>query len=155
MLAEARELIGDFEKKDSPTGHIQFARGELELAQGNLEKAIPLLREGIAYYGPTGDPRVSMAAEALSRAMEQQGNLAEAVEVLQDLENRQLLDMNARLRLAKLYWKTGNGKEAKPIETDLLKRLAYADPDYPILVELQRMQGTQTSNPSSNAPDRP
>lgn len=42
------------------------------------------------------------------------------------------------LRRAKLYRKAGRNKDAERIEADLLKRLAYADPDYSILVELKR-----------------
>ncbi len=140
MLAEARELIGRFEKMQRPSADIQYAKGELGLAQGNAKAATPLLRKALSDYRDFGDPVAFMAAEALSRALEQQGNLTEAIEALQSLEDQKRLEMRARFRLAKLYRKAGRGNEAQRIEADLLRRLAIADPDYPILVALKARQ---------------
>ena len=55
--------------------------------------------------------------------------------------------MKTQLRLARLYRKVGREQEAQKIEAELLRLLAYADPDHPILVELQRSQEVALSQP--------
>jgi hypothetical protein len=45
--------------------------------------------------------------------------------------------MNARAQLAGLYHKAGREPEAHAVEDHLLKLLAVADPDYPLLLELK------------------
>ncbi len=142
MIAEAQELIRRFEREGVRPAHIHYAEGELDLAQGNAKAAIPPLRKALSDYRDFGAPVAFMAAEALSKALEQQRNLTEAIEVLQSLEDQKRLEMRARFRLAKLYRKAGRGNEAQRIEADLLKRLAFADPDHPILLALKRSQAT-------------
>jgi hypothetical protein len=44
--------------------------------------------------------------------------------------------------LADLYREDGHVDKTRAIERDLLARLAVADPDYPLLVELKARQGT-------------
>jgi hypothetical protein len=44
-------------------------------------------------------------------------------------------------RLAQLYREMGAADDAHKIETKLLRLLAYADEDHPILVQLRRVQG--------------
>ncbi|MCZ6769693.1 MAG: hypothetical protein O7D93_10640 [Acidobacteria bacterium] len=48
--------------------------------------------------------------------------------------------LRIRAALASLYRETGRNKEAREIEEDLRKHLAYADPDHPILRQLERTQ---------------
>jgi hypothetical protein len=43
-----------------------------------------------------------------------------------------------RARLARLYRKTGNVGKAEGVEAHLLKLLALADPDFPLLQERSR-----------------
>jgi Flp pilus assembly protein TadD len=53
--------------------------------------------------------------------------------------------MRGRAQLARLYRKNGQFREAEAIEAQLLKLLAVADPDYPLLKELQARQSQSTS----------
>ena len=46
--------------------------------------------------------------------------------------------LRVRSALAKLYRETGYNEEAREIEEELRKHLAYADPDHPILRQLDR-----------------
>ena len=46
--------------------------------------------------------------------------------------------MTVEWQEAQLYRKLGRPSEAKRIEAELLKRLAHADPDHPLLVRLRR-----------------
>ena len=55
--------------------------------------------------------------------------------------------MRFRMELAQLYRKVGREEEAQKIEAELLKLLAYADPDHPMLVALQRSQEVALSQP--------
>ncbi len=48
--------------------------------------------------------------------------------------------LRTRLELAKLYRSVGRVDEARVVEADLRKLLALADPDHPILLELERLQ---------------
>ena len=109
-------------------------------------QAIALLEETVRRLGALqflcyGD------SESLARAWEQQGNFQKAIGVLEEVhpfKTRYLFPggapgwMKTQLRLAQLYRKVGREQEAREIEAELRKLLAYADPDYPILRQLQR-----------------
>ncbi len=55
--------------------------------------------------------------------------------------------MKTQLRLAQLYRKVGREQKAREIEAELLELLVYADPDHPILVELEGSQEVALSQP--------
>ncbi len=55
--------------------------------------------------------------------------------------------MKTQLRLAQLYRKVGRHPEADEIEAELLRLLAYADPDHPMLVELKGSQEVAVIQP--------
>ena len=85
-------------------------------------------------------------AEKLVAAFEAMGNLPKAIELLTTMgENRvgvtagNLFDrwLRDRAHLARLHRKAGHETEARTIEVHLLKLLAFADPDYPLLQELR------------------
>ena len=46
--------------------------------------------------------------------------------------------LRIRAALASLYRETGRNKEAREIEEDLRKHLAYADSDHPIILQLEQ-----------------
>jgi Domain of unknown function (DUF1897) len=52
--------------------------------------------------------------------------------------------MRGRAQLAALYRKNGQIREAEAVEAQLLKLLAVADADYPLLLELRGRAGTPT-----------
>ena len=61
--------------------------------------------------------------------------------------------MKTQLRLAQLYRKVGREQEAREIEAELLKLLAYADADHPFLRQLQRSQEVALAQPPNFSPD--
>jgi len=61
------------------------------------------------------------------------------------LPGRGSLCLRVRFLLAQLYRKVGRGQEAQEIEADLLKLLAYADPDHPILRQLKWAEAAATT----------
>lgn len=59
--------------------------------------------------------------------------------------------MNARAQLANLYHKVGRESEARGLEDHLLKLLAVADPDHPLLLELKSRVAERTDLASRSA----
>ncbi len=55
--------------------------------------------------------------------------------------------MKTQLRLAQLCRKVGRHPEADEIEAELLRLLAYADPDHPMFVELKGSQEVAVIQP--------
>ena len=48
--------------------------------------------------------------------------------------------MRDQMDLARLYRRLGRLQDAEKVEDELRTLLAYADPDYPMLVELNRLR---------------
>jgi tetratricopeptide (TPR) repeat protein len=142
LLSELRELIVRAEKDGwPPKFQVQYAKGALALAEGHNAQAILHLRGTVdTLQGLQFSPFTSMAEDLLATALEKQGDVASAIDALKPMELNDVdgPDLDARYHLARLYRKVGNKDEAQKIETDLLKRLKYADPDHPILRELQK-----------------
>lgn len=161
MLPEAEKALAIIEKKEFsvpwPTdiegkslteGTRKVARGELALARGRTAEALRLLEEAFNLIPPHGFTTYFLAAESLAQVYEQQGKLAQAVEVLRKAgeEKRRavynggvptLLWMRIRLRLADLYQNQGRQGLAQEIEAEVRQLLAYADDDHPIARELR------------------
>jgi hypothetical protein len=53
------------------------------------------------------------------------------------------------MRLAQLYRQGGQQAEARRVEADLLKLLAHADADHPILRQLQQSQDVAAAQPAN------
>jgi hypothetical protein len=88
--------------------------------------------------------------ETLASALAGQGDLDGAIRVLEFLSKQKrqvafyIVSNGAfweknQLLLARLYRKAGRATDAQRIEEELLKLLAVADADHPILLELQRL----------------
>ncbi len=135
----------------------KYFRGELALARGSTRQAIALFEEAIglaaawSFFGTGG-------SESLARAWERQDNLQTAIGVLEAVrpfKTRYLFPspyyvtewMKTQLRLAQLYRKVGREQEAREIEAELRKLLAYADPDHPFPRQIQRSQEVALSQP--------
>ena len=131
----------------------KIVRGELAMARGKTAQAIRLLQEGIE--PPWMGPFISayfLGTETLANAWEQQGNMSKAIRLLEESSqgrakalaalrgSSSFFWMRVRLRLASFYRKVGREQEAREIEAELRKLLAYADPDHPILRQLKRLQ---------------
>ncbi|MCZ6484519.1 MAG: tetratricopeptide repeat protein [Acidobacteria bacterium] len=144
FLTESETLLTQLERPPSSDPLTQLARGVLELRKGNTRESIQFientLKEGSNPY---------LSSLFLSEAWSQEGELQKAVQVLKEASEKKYLVLvpstnspirwlRVRSALAKLYRETGHNEEARAIEEELRKHLAYADPDHPILRQLDR-----------------
>jgi serine/threonine-protein kinase len=142
-IEDARALLPRLEQSPPETKLFQ---GQLAIADGRMEDAVRHLQ---AAGGPRSNtlPRLSNAWE-LARGYRSRGGVQEAIMILEDALNGSwseyvgatfgvALWIRNRELLADLYRTTGRQKEAEAIDADLLKLLAEADPDYPVLVRIK------------------
>ena len=128
-------------------GFLEAMQAEVLLASGQPSKAIPLLRKAVVQLAGTHKRTYYLALESLATALEQEGQLADAVQVLDtatQADSGKVLDtayewMRIEWKLAQLHRKVQQPEVAQKIEAELRKRLAYADPDHPILLQLNRL----------------
>ena len=156
LLREAREVISDLQKRwdhdnwgPGMRGYLLTIRGDLALAQGERARAIPLLQEGIEKIHHTATITFFLGSMDLANAWEQQGDSAQAIRVLEQSSQEknaacfagaQFVWQQAQFQLAQLYRKVGREADARRSEDELRKLLAYADPDHPIVLQLQGLQ---------------
>jgi hypothetical protein len=93
----------------------------------------------------------------LASVWERRGDRQRAIDVLREIwDGAPLTDveqhgpfghewMPSALRLAELYRRAGRRAEAEPIEAALRQLLSTADPDFPLLLQLQRLQAAWSS----------
>ncbi len=132
-----------------------LSHGEVALAEGNVEEAISLLKDGLFGLRSSGVYAYFRCSESLANAWERQGNLDMALRTLEDASQQKnrtyplpgdlaaspkLYWMRVRLRLAQLYRKLDREAEALEIEAELRELLRYADPDYWLLRQLQGLE---------------
>jgi hypothetical protein len=132
------------------------ALGELLLAQGKTVNGTRLLRDGLTEQRNHAYPSYFFGADLLARTYESNDNFSAVLEVLESASANRIrvngpaamsgatLWMRDQMDLATLYRRLDRAQDAEKIEGELRQLLAYADPDYPMLVELKRLQ----SNPS-------
>jgi len=136
------DLIG------APSGFGDIVRGERALARGRTREALALLEEAVprSLDAAEGVYAISfLGLESLAGIHQRQGRLLDAVRVLEDAsrEKGRLHDgaaafmwMRTQLRLAQLYRKLGRENDARRPEAELLRLLARADSDHPMLIEI-------------------
>ncbi len=160
LMSEAniaiRKLPAEFLPDQPPPWEMQRVTGEKLLAQGQAAKAVPLLRKGMKAARFEAMPVYFFDADWLARAYEKQGNLLAAVQVLEGASaNRAAVNfsvpmagvpfwMQDEMDLARLYRRLGRVQDAERIENELRKLLVYADPDFPLLVELKKLKDAPT-----------
>ena len=93
-----------------------------------------------------------LVSDILADAWEQQGELEQAARVLEDASSKKTFIVyggsaapnwfRIQWRLAEVYRKLGRNEDARRIEEELLKLLTYADPDHPILVQLENLHAS-------------
>ena len=128
-------------------GTLAFARGSFEAAIDLLEEGLPVLRAQYILFPRRSAPHGSdyaLGAETLARTWDAIGRPEEGVRVLEEASREksrfmwQKFDwMKAQLRLAELYRKVGREAEALAVEEELRRLLAHADPDLPMLRQLE------------------
>lgn len=122
---------------------VQYARGDLALARGQVGEAVELLRDAFEAAMKGRDYYLPLISQSYARALERQGDLPTAIQVMQQgweqkPGSRALDRIEHKNQLRWLYRKAGREQEAQQIESELVKLLAYADEDHPILRELKR-----------------
>ena len=125
---------------------------QFELKRGRPAPAISLLREAASLpEARSGGGQTLFGASTLAAALDEVGNGAEAVKVLEEAVGRRvslsgsLTDapvtirywMRAAAQLLGLYRKHGLEDKARDTEARLLKLLELADPEYPLLREIR------------------
>jgi tetratricopeptide (TPR) repeat protein len=144
-LADAERLAAERRRRppaEWTVGWTEF-EGHLRLAQGRHAEAVailaPLARDAIW-------PRIRMN-EALAAALAGTGNLAGAIATLDFTERRAIAVipyfgmydwLRARVLLAELYRTAGTPAHAAPIEQEVARYLAIADPNHPLVARLPR-----------------
>jgi tetratricopeptide (TPR) repeat protein len=147
LVREARGWLPAMEKRARRLGwgRRETVLGEIALAQGDLDEAIRRFEEAARLRHMRFDWQGSLlGAESFAAALRRKGQTKHAIEVLEQSQGEfRPFDTGSpywrknRLDLARLYRSVGRVEEARAIEADLLKRLALADADHPILVALK------------------
>jgi tetratricopeptide (TPR) repeat protein len=130
------------------TGALELARGHREAAATSFRRAIEMAARvpNSAIPSPSyASGQHLQAALNLATIMEADGKRSEAIALLEEAGRRRrdlgtgalTSWMRSRAHLARLYRKNGQIREAEAVEAQLLKLLAVADPDYPLLKELE------------------
>ena len=150
LLDEAERDIERYKGQIPPaaldTSFYPLLTGELELGRSHPGEAVRLLRLWLANKPLSDNP---WPAQKLADAWDGLGETSKAIEVLEKAVERQptLMPANPMLlhhmwlgsnaQLARLYRKNGDEAKARVIEDRLLKLLAVADTDHPLLKELR------------------
>ena len=154
LLAEAREALAQLEASVGGfywDNAFLVLRGELALAEGNAEAAISFLEAGLPLERTPGSWLHLPGSISLSRALLEKEEPTRALHVLEEtseLKSRSYQNrwqwMNTQLILAERYRELGYKAEAREIENELLGLLAYADPDFPLLLRLRGVRNSTT-----------
>ena len=159
LLPEAQKMISSLGETPGWKIHVNALAGELVLAQGQTEKAIPLLEQGLSEARNREMLHIFFfASESLARAWERQGDSEQALQVLEEASRArkefgelwplsETLSMRLQWQRAKLLRNMSREGEAQEIEAQLLQLLAYADPDHGILRALRNSRGVASTEP--------
>ncbi|HVS03496.1 MAG TPA: hypothetical protein VMT16_12055, partial [Thermoanaerobaculia bacterium] len=158
LVAEARSLTAALAERHSaarsyaagrrPTSAmVAAARGELALAEGRPEEALPLLEEAARALRASGLPAYFRVCESLATLLDRQGGRARAIALLEDASKQRgrlhgstrMPWMEVRLLLAELYRRDGRAAEAREVVDELRSLLALADPDLVLLRRLDEL----------------
>jgi tetratricopeptide (TPR) repeat protein len=148
VVQESQRFIENYQKFLENIFVIHL-KGEVALAEGRIEEAIHLLQQATDDFRHGGNHEFLISSDGLALAFERHGEPQEALRVLEDASPARRLEfawespfgmfwLRIQAHLAQLYRHTGRTEEARKIEGQLRKILAYADPDHPILLQLRR-----------------
>ena len=149
MLEEAERDIDRYESR-VPSAIVETSfypslMGQLELGRGRPRDAVRLLQSWLAAPNRALTlPMYQWPAQKLADALEALGNTAAAIEVLEKVGEHpppllvvRHMWLTSKAQLARLYRENGEEAKARAIEARLLKMLAVADADHPLIVELR------------------
>ncbi len=125
-------------------------RGEIALAHGHRAEAVRELEAAWEHVQLVlVPPSYYLGSESLAAILSRRGDVARAIQILERRPEEISLQwlgatpaylMRNRLQLAKLYRHVGRAEDARAVEAELSKQLAFADPDHPTLAELRKLQ---------------
>ena len=151
LFHDAEQGLKERAKRAPWPGHVESVRGEMALARRDFAGAVRELEEAARLTELQGlRPHFHLGTESLANALVSEGNIRRAIEVLERASRQKFSAAVAysdpaepywlrnRLDLARLYRRVGRIAEARAIEDDLLRHLALADEDHPILGDLRR-----------------
>jgi hypothetical protein len=157
MLDQAQNVVALARQGQSRPGasHLREIEGHLAIAEGRLEEGTRVF-ESVQSAG-TSPSDVLRMAWTLADAWKVRGDLQAATKVLEDAtRDRRLWAacvtdyyggvpswIHAQDELADLYVATERVTEAKAIDAALLKLLAVADADHPVLAHIKARQSKQ------------
>jgi len=172
----------------TPSSGFEIQRGVLAMSLGNRTEGMQMLEEALSSFRsadkteqlleaardhrnnqmlvmhPQKDSAAAffMGSEILAEAWRAQGNLGQAVQVLEGASEKKLLllaDQSSPLtgalwvrvqgKLAQLYREMGRDEDARKMEDELRSLLALADPDHPILRQLDRIEDLALREPAN------
>ena len=131
----------------SSAAAVELARGRPVEAVVRLRQLMPAIREAPPPVFTFGGSQGQFAAMTLATALEAIGNIPEAITTLEQAVNDRVgvtigntpnRWLRTSAQLARLYRKSGQEDKARAIEAHLLKLLAVADADHPLVAELAR-----------------
>ena len=150
LSRESRTMIGFLDRHGYRNAHLRFAEGEVALVEGSSAEAIHALRDALQLFRWFGVAQTHLAAGSLASALIEQGDRAQALEVLQESAARKSrsyrteslgttawLWQRNQADLAALYHGLGRLSEAGEVAGELMENLRGADPDHPILRRLR------------------
>jgi len=124
-------------------GLVFLSQGQLSEARRKLEGAFPQRAPRVAIRGFLWN-RYGLAC-----VLERQGRLEEAITRLEDAPASDVIDTSlwqwllCRAKLGQLYRKVGRLPDATKTEDDLRHYLSEADPDHPLLAELNKVSSSR------------
>jgi tetratricopeptide (TPR) repeat protein len=163
LLSEAEKilhLLGD-RLSGKRAKEIQIPLGALALSRGNITEGMAMIENTLPLVNRPGTAGTYfLGCEILAKAWRLQGDLDKAVQLLEEAsEKKSLLRaqaglpvplwMGLRLQLAQLYREMDRSAEARKIEDELRNLLAYADPDHPILRQLDHSEEIALLEPAN------
>jgi tetratricopeptide (TPR) repeat protein len=124
-------------------------KGELALSQGQLGEAIQRLQQATEGFRRGGNHSFLISSDGLALAFERRGEPSQAIRVLETASQERLLELawdapygvfwlRIQAHMAQLYRQVGRRDDARKIEDQLRRILAYADADHPIRVQLEQ-----------------
>ncbi len=151
MLDEADRDIDRYHRQTPAaalnTSFYPFMMGMVELGRGHPREAVDLLQPWLA-LPDRALTEFQWPAQKLAEAWDSVGNTTDAIDVLERAVERpprlqagltlvHHMWLRSYAQLARLYRKTGQDQKAIAVENRLLKLLAVADADHPLLKELK------------------
>jgi hypothetical protein len=164
LLDRARRVVAVAKEGRSEQAYdLLEIDGHLALAEGRIDEAAQVLESLKDPSFPPGSPATTLTrpnaalrlAGALAIHWKTQGDLQAAITVLENTTRDQqrwkatILDdgglalvywIHARDELSELYRRTNRIEESEAIDAELLKLLAVADDDHPVLVRIKARQ---------------